>query len=118
MHGPSNCTEKGLYDANTFGNGIYLAPEVLSGKPFDKVKADVFSAAVILYRMIFSEHPFDMEKAVNSNQRYMLACDDPNAFWAGDKDEAAQDGEDDYGLSTPMLRDGYSDLKDLLGLMW
>jgi hypothetical protein len=30
-----------------------------------------------------------MERATNSNKRYKMACDDPNEFWAGDKDEVA-----------------------------
>jgi hypothetical protein len=37
MHDDGNCVTKGVYDAKTFGNGIHLAPEVLSGKPFDKI---------------------------------------------------------------------------------
>jgi len=115
MTGNSNAKERANYDAKYSGNPIYMAPEVFEGSAYDGVKADIFSCAILLYRMIFGEHPFDKEKASMFNHRYERAVTDPDTYWGGEPEE---DELDQFGIGAINVNDGYTELKDLLGLMW
>ena len=91
MHASGKTDTKGEYDAKYYGNSIYLAPEVIENKEkFDKVKADVFSAGILLYRMIFGQHPFDKENAWLENPKYKAAIGNPDKFWGWDVEEEDQ----------------------------
>lgn len=117
MAGSSDAKARVTYDAaraQYSGNPIYMAPEVLEGAVYDPIQADIFSCAILLYRMIFGEHPFDKEKATRSNQRYQRALTDPDMFWGAEQEEE----EDPFGFGAQQANDGYTELKDLLGLMW
>jgi len=43
------------------GSLEYCAPEVLQGKPYSALKADVWSCGVVLFALLFGEFPFSQE---------------------------------------------------------
>lgn len=40
------------------GTPAYIAPEIIQGIPYDGTKADIWSAGVVLYAMIYGNFPF------------------------------------------------------------
>ena len=41
-----------------YGSPIYMAPEIIEQKPYDGLKADVFSLGIILFTLVLGNFPF------------------------------------------------------------
>ena len=63
----------------TLGTPEYMAPEILARKPYDGLKADVFSAGVVLFMLLTAHHPFG--KAVMTDPHFTLLQQAPARFW-------------------------------------
>ena len=50
-----------------FGTREYMAPEVIMGKEYDGIKADIFSLGVLLFYLRTSRFLFDQAKTSNNN---------------------------------------------------
>lgn len=56
--GVSKEISKGEFIKNRCGTPIYIAPEILREIPYDGIKADIWSAGIVLYAMLYGTFPF------------------------------------------------------------
>lgn len=57
--GLSNIYPAGKLLTTACGSPSYACPEMLSGKPYNGIKADIWSIGIVLYAMCFGYLPFD-----------------------------------------------------------
>ena len=50
---------------NMLGTHGFMAPEVLTLTKFDGTKADIYSAGIVMYSMVFSSIPFRVPSLAN-----------------------------------------------------
>ncbi len=62
------------------GTRGYMAPEMSAHKPYDGVKADLFSLGVVLLALVLGTAPFHDD--VLTDAQYKRFCDDNPRFWA------------------------------------
>ena len=63
----------------TLGTPEYMAPEILARQPYDGLKADVFSAGVVLFMLLTAHHPFG--RATYTDPHFKLLQQAPARFW-------------------------------------
>jgi len=83
--GVSKKIVKGRKLIDRCGTPAYIAPEILQGKGYEGEKADIWSAGIVLYAMIYGNFPFkgntveDLEKAILSGNFEMPNDTSPEA---------------------------------------
>lgn len=53
----------------TCGTLIYAAPEIIKEEPYDGLKADIWSAGIVLYSMIFNQFPWEMNEKLPAEKQ-------------------------------------------------
>ena len=57
--GLSSIYTKGETLTTACGSPCYASPEMLTGKPYDPLRVDIWSLGIVLYAMCFGYLPFD-----------------------------------------------------------
>lgn len=61
-----NVSAHGVSNAGIAGTYGFMAPEVVRGERLPDTYSDLFSMAVLMFRMLFIDHPFDGRRWVNT----------------------------------------------------
>ena len=64
------------------GTKVYMAPEIIERKPYDGVKADIFSVGVVLFAIVNAFMPFKNAKLSDKNYK-MLVRGQKDKFFTG-----------------------------------
>lgn len=106
-----------------YGTPNYCAPELLRGKPYNGVCADIFSCGVILFILVTGKIPFNKAIAYDPRYRYFLK-NDYDAYWTNFKHITGNISNELKFLlnfmlnSDPVQRPSMKRLNPVNGLSW